>query len=227
MRDEDEDLSYGAPDECSVVVDFHTEIQLDLLRSRDHTRQHQDRLCRRRSLQGEAGLRGARDTRWCAYVYQCHGELYRRLGLMGSPHSEQFQLTGGRNGQHAHEGDEVVGIMRGRPKASQVVQVTKPRGAYAAVFSHRVPKIPRRTVYPVTTETPASVLAHLVRIPADLTGRALVDVLTRSTVDTEPISLGTLARVASRRILADADAQMVVLEFRALVDVAARSVVGI
>lgn len=51
--------------------------------------------------------------------------------------------------------------------------------------------------------------------------------LARSTIDTEPVSLGTLARVASRRILADADAEMIVLEFRALVNVAARSVVGI
>lgn len=36
--------------------------------------------------------------------------------------------------------------------------------------------ISRGTVYPVTTETPARVLAHLVRILADLTGRAFVDV---------------------------------------------------
>lgn len=51
--------------------------------------------------------------------------------------------------------------------------------------------------------------------------------LTRSTIDTESVTVGTLARVASRRILADADAEMIVLEFRALVNVAARSVVGI
>lgn len=36
--------------------------------------------------------------------------------------------------------------------------------------------VPRGTVYPITTETPARVLAHLVRIPADLTSRAFVDV---------------------------------------------------
>lgn len=51
--------------------------------------------------------------------------------------------------------------------------------------------------------------------------------MTRSTIDTESVTLGTLARVASRRILADADAEMVVLEFRALVNVAAGSVVGV
>jgi len=36
--------------------------------------------------------------------------------------------------------------------------------------------ISRGTVYPITTETPARVLAHLVYIPADLTGCALVNV---------------------------------------------------
>jgi len=51
--------------------------------------------------------------------------------------------------------------------------------------------------------------------------------LTCSTIDTQPVSLGTLARVASRRILADADAEMIVLEFRALVNVAAGPIVGI
>lgn len=36
--------------------------------------------------------------------------------------------------------------------------------------------ISRRTIYLVTTESPAYVLAHLVRVPADLTGRTFVDV---------------------------------------------------
>lgn len=227
MRDEDEDLSDGATDEHGVVVYLHAEIQLNLLRSGDRARHHQDRLRRRRSPQGEAGLRGARDIRWCAHVHQCHAELYRRVGLMATPHGEQLQLAGGRDGQHAHEGDVVVGIVRGRSKARQVALAAEPRGAYAAVFSYVVPMISRGTVYPVTTETPARVLAHLFRIPADLAGLALVDVLARSTVDTEPVSLGTLARVASRRILADADAEMIVLEFRALVNVDASPVVGV
>jgi len=51
--------------------------------------------------------------------------------------------------------------------------------------------------------------------------------LTCSAVDTESITVGTLARIATRRILADADAEIVVLEFSALVDVAARSIIGI
>lgn len=51
--------------------------------------------------------------------------------------------------------------------------------------------------------------------------------LTSSTVDAESISIGTLARVTARRILANADAEIIVLEFRALVDIAAGSIIGI
>lgn len=51
--------------------------------------------------------------------------------------------------------------------------------------------------------------------------------MTRSTVDAESVAVGTLARVAARRVLADADAEIVVFEFRAFVDVAARSIVGV
>jgi len=51
--------------------------------------------------------------------------------------------------------------------------------------------------------------------------------LTRSTVDAESVAVRALARVAARRVLADADAEIVVLEFRALVDVAARSIIGV
>lgn len=94
------------------MIDLHAEIQLDLLRSRDAARHHEDRLRRHRSLQGEAGLCGARDTRRCAHVHQRQAELYRRIGLMVSPHGEQLQLTGGRDRQHAHEGDVVVGVVR-------------------------------------------------------------------------------------------------------------------
>lgn len=39
--------------------------------------------------------------------------------------------------------------------------------------------------------------------------------------------MGALARVAARRVLADADAEIVVLEFCTLVDVAAGSIVGV
>lgn len=49
--------------------------------------------------------------------------------------------------------------------------------------------------------------------------------LTSSTINAESISIGTLARVTTRRILADADAEIVVLEFRAFVDVATGSIV--
>lgn len=38
LRDENEDLSDGTPDERSVVIDLHAEIQLDLLWSRNHAR---------------------------------------------------------------------------------------------------------------------------------------------------------------------------------------------
>lgn len=51
--------------------------------------------------------------------------------------------------------------------------------------------------------------------------------MTSSTVNAESISIGTLARVTTRRVLADADAEIVVLEFRALVNVVAGSIVGI
>lgn len=51
--------------------------------------------------------------------------------------------------------------------------------------------------------------------------------MTRSTIDTQFVSLGTLAHIASRRIIADADAKISALEFRALVNVAAGPVVGI
>lgn len=121
LRHENEDLSDCAADEHGVVIDLHSEIQLDLLRSRDAARQHEDRLGRHRSPQGEAGLRGARDTRRRAHVHQRQGELYRRVGLMVTPHGEQLQLAGGRDRQHAHEGDVVVGVVRGRAQTSQVV----------------------------------------------------------------------------------------------------------
>lgn len=132
LRDEDKDLRDGAPDERGVVVDLHAKIQLDLLRPRDRARQHQDRLWRRRSLQSETGLRGARDTRWCAHIHQCHGELYRRIGLVTSSHSKQLELTGGRDGQHAYESDVVVRVMRGRSEATQIVHAAVLWRAYAA-----------------------------------------------------------------------------------------------
>lgn len=51
--------------------------------------------------------------------------------------------------------------------------------------------------------------------------------MTCSTVDTESIAVGALARITARRVFADADAEIVILEFRALVDVAARSIIGV
>lgn len=52
--------------------------------------------------------------------------------------------------------------------------------------------VSRGTVYPVTTETPARVLAHLIRLPANLTSRALVDVCEH----THRRQLSTLQHVA-------------------------------
>lgn len=98
---------------------------------------------------------------------------------------------------------------------------------HAAVLPRGIPMISLWTGNPVAAETPARVLAHVVRVSADAARRALVDVLTRSTVDTESVAVGTLARVAARRVLANADAEIVVLEFSALVDVAARSIIGV
>lgn len=51
--------------------------------------------------------------------------------------------------------------------------------------------------------------------------------LASSTVDAESISIGTLARVTTRCVFADADAEIVVLELRALINVVASSIVGI
>lgn len=50
---------------------------------------------------------------------------------------------------------------------------------------------------------------------------------TVSSVGAEFVAIGALARVAPRRVLADADAEIVVFEFRALVDVGAGSIVGV
>lgn len=51
--------------------------------------------------------------------------------------------------------------------------------------------------------------------------------MTRSAVGAEPVSIGTLARVASWRVLADTDAEIVILKFHALVYVGAGAVVGV
>lgn len=51
--------------------------------------------------------------------------------------------------------------------------------------------------------------------------------LTSSTVDAESISIGTLARVTARCIFANADAEIIVLKFRAFVDIATGSIVGV
>lgn len=51
--------------------------------------------------------------------------------------------------------------------------------------------------------------------------------MTRSAIGAEPVSVGTLARVASRRVLADTDAKIIILEFRALVYIAAGPIVGV
>lgn len=132
LRDENENLSNGASDERGAVIDFHAEIQLDLLRSRNAARHHQNRLRRCGSFQSEARLGGARDAGRRTNIHQRHGELYRRFGLMTTSHCEELQLTGGRDRQHAHEGDEIVGVMRGQSEAGQVVHSTVLGGAYAA-----------------------------------------------------------------------------------------------
>jgi len=48
-----------------------------------------------------------------------------------------------------------------------------------------------------------------------------------SSVGAELVAAGALAGVAARRVLADADAEVVVFELGALVDVAAGSIVGV
>lgn len=95
----------------------------------------------------------------------------------------------------------------------------------AAVFPRGIPVISRRTIYLIAFVTAACVLTRLVRSPADAAARTLVDILTRSTVDAESVSVGTLARVASERVLANAHAEIVIFELRAFVDIGARSIV--
>lgn len=51
--------------------------------------------------------------------------------------------------------------------------------------------------------------------------------LTRSVIATEPVSVRTFARVASWRVLTNANAEIIILEFHTLVYVAAGSIVGI
>lgn len=146
---------------------------------------------------------------------------------MTTSHCEELQLTGGRDRQHAHEGDEIVGVMRGQSEAGQVVHSTVLGGAYAAVLSHGIPMVSRRTVYFVAAEATARVVTCLVQSPADLTVRTLIDVLTRSAIAPEPISVRTLARVATRSIVTNTDTEIVVFEFHALVHVRAGPIVSV
>jgi len=62
---------------------------------------------------------------------------------VGSPHGEQFQRTAGWYRQHAHESDKVVGVVRGRPEARQIVYVAVLGRTHAAAESARATMIRR------------------------------------------------------------------------------------
>lgn len=113
-------------------VNFHRELELDVLRTLYALGHHQDRLRREGSTQSKSVLGGRLNSWWCVRPDEGQVEVNRGAGkVVSAPHGEQLDLAGDhRYRVHRNDAYVVEGVVSRTLEARLVVRVTE------WIFSH-------------------------------------------------------------------------------------------